>query len=101
MDRERWRRIEQVYHSALERRPDERSTYLDHACEGDEDLRAEINTLLFQSSATEDLVGSRIWEAVGDFAEESSCLTTGAKTRTVRDCRPSGRRRYGKSLSRA
>ena len=60
MDHARWQRIQQVYHSALERRSDERSPYLDQACGTDEDLRRTVKTLLTQSTCTDDLVGDRV-----------------------------------------
>jgi eukaryotic-like serine/threonine-protein kinase len=78
MDCERWERIQQVYQSALERRPDERGAYLDQACRGDEDLHREISALLLQSDCTADLIGNRIWGAVIDAAE-SGCLHAGAR----------------------
>jgi len=43
---EKWERIKQVLGPALEQDPDSRSTYLRKACEGDEDLRGEIEALL-------------------------------------------------------
>ncbi len=38
--------MEEVFEAALERRPGERSAYLDSACEGDESLRNQVDTLL-------------------------------------------------------
>jgi len=35
-----------VFESALERAPDERAAFLDHACDGDESLRGEVQSLL-------------------------------------------------------
>lgn len=46
MTLERWQRIEQLYHLALELSPDERASWLLAACAGDERLRSEIETLL-------------------------------------------------------
>src|SRR5262245_15342304 len=46
MERDRWERIEQLYHEALECGPDARESFLDEACAGDEDLRREIAGLL-------------------------------------------------------
>jgi serine/threonine protein kinase len=79
MDHERWRRIQDLYQSALERQPDERGTYLDQACGGDEDLRHTVNALLTQSACSEDLVGDGVWEVVADLAKASNRLTTGAR----------------------
>jgi serine/threonine protein kinase/tetratricopeptide (TPR) repeat protein len=40
------RRIEALYHEALERRADERGTFLEEACAGDHALRREVESLL-------------------------------------------------------
>ena len=46
MNPERWRQIEQIYNSVLERRPQDLETFLHQACAGDENLRKEVETLL-------------------------------------------------------
>lgn len=46
MDAERWRRINELFHAALERGPAARGAFLDEACAGDPDLRAEVASLL-------------------------------------------------------
>src|ERR1041385_2301571 len=45
-DRALWSRIERIFHSALERKGAERGDYLRTACEGDEDLRLRVESLL-------------------------------------------------------
>jgi serine/threonine protein kinase/Tol biopolymer transport system component len=45
---ERWQKIEQLYHTALEREPGGRSVFLDQACQGDVELRREVEALLAQ-----------------------------------------------------
>ena len=52
MDPERWRRIEALYHSALEREPADRSSYLAGACGDDGDMRDEVSSLLAQSDSS-------------------------------------------------
>src|SRR3954471_5531334 len=42
----RLRRTEEVFHSALDREPDQIGVFLDTACQGDELLRAEVEALL-------------------------------------------------------
>jgi hypothetical protein len=44
--RERWKRVEELYHGALERGPDERNAFLDAACAGDGALLGEVRSLL-------------------------------------------------------
>ncbi|HEV8369078.1 MAG TPA: protein kinase [Pyrinomonadaceae bacterium] len=46
MNRERWRQVDLIFESALERRPDERADYLSKVCDGDEVLRREIESLM-------------------------------------------------------
>jgi serine/threonine protein kinase/tetratricopeptide (TPR) repeat protein len=46
MKPERYRQIEGLYHEALEREPEERAAFLAQACEGDEELHQEVESLL-------------------------------------------------------
>ena len=46
MDPDRWRRIRDVLHAALERPPEQRSAYLAAACGADVELRAEVESLV-------------------------------------------------------
>jgi eukaryotic-like serine/threonine-protein kinase len=46
IDSGRWERAKAVFQEALARDASSRSTYLDHACEGDDALRAEVESLL-------------------------------------------------------
>jgi serine/threonine protein kinase len=46
MTPERWRQIDRVLQAALARRPDERPAFLADACAGDDELRAEVESLL-------------------------------------------------------
>ncbi len=46
MTPERFRQVEAIFHSALERAPGERSSYLDQACAGDDALRREVELLI-------------------------------------------------------
>ena len=46
MDAERWRRINELFHAALERDPGSRDAFIDEACTGDPALRTEVLSLL-------------------------------------------------------
>src|SRR6516165_10975204 len=48
MSTDRWHEIETLYHSARERKPEDRSAYLEDVCRGDVALRGEIESLLAQ-----------------------------------------------------
>ncbi len=43
---DRWRRMESMFQSALDRDPSERDSYLEEACGGDQDLCREVKALL-------------------------------------------------------
>ena len=43
---ERWQKVETLYHSARERKPEERHSYLESACNGDEEIISEVESLL-------------------------------------------------------
>src|SRR5688572_13247492 len=46
MNPDRWRRVKEVFHLALDRAPRERAAFLDDACAGESELRAEVERLL-------------------------------------------------------
>ncbi len=48
MNQELWRKVEDLFHAALERAPEERQAFLDSVCHGDASLRREVEFLLSQ-----------------------------------------------------
>ena len=46
MTTERWNRVQEIFHEALERTSAERAAFLSAACAGDADLREEVETML-------------------------------------------------------
>jgi len=81
MDPERWRRIEELYHSALAMKPDLRQSYLDEACAGDPSLRREVERLIERQSEAEGFIDSPALElaakalaADGDAAADSGMV---------------------------
>ena len=75
MKPERWRQIEDIFHSAAVRNPAERSLFLDTTCRGDAQLRQEVESLLDQESRvktfletpTFDVVALRCGTRVGPY----------------------------------
>lgn len=65
MTPERWRQIEQVFQSAIDQPPDERSTYLNQICGDDLELRREVESLLMEDNRS----NNRIAEVVSDAIE--------------------------------
>jgi eukaryotic-like serine/threonine-protein kinase len=46
MKPERWQKLDELFHSAIGRRPEERAAFLHEVCAGDEELRAEVEALI-------------------------------------------------------
>src|ERR1700739_148230 len=53
MNPERWKRVEELYHSALALEESRRKTFLSDSCAGDEALRREVDSLLRRSAQAE------------------------------------------------
>jgi serine/threonine protein kinase/Tol biopolymer transport system component len=75
MDAERWRQIEALYFSVLERDPAERSAFLTEACKGDEDLKRKVQSML----ATEKPTWSLLDRPAYVMLERPDQLTPGAQ----------------------
>src|ERR1700680_2795186 len=71
MNPERWRRIEEIYHAALEREEPERDGFLSDVCGGDEELRHQVSSLLRYEAVQATLVDRPVWEASEDFLSSS------------------------------
>jgi eukaryotic-like serine/threonine-protein kinase len=76
MTPERWREVEEVYNSTMEREPALRSAYLAEACGDDEDLRREVESLVAQTSATA-LVDQPALQAIADLLDTTTSQTAG------------------------
>ena len=61
---EDWRKVEQLYQSAREREPFQRASYLRKACEGDEQLLREVESLLAQDSLKPGVLDQPAWVGV-------------------------------------
>ncbi len=56
MNEEVWRRIEELYHAALELPAHERAAFLSHACSGDAQLLGEVESLLAHEGKADGLL---------------------------------------------
>jgi len=74
MTPDRWRQIEKVYHSALEREEDERAAFLQDACAGDELLRQEVESLLAEGSDAEGFPEMPLWKAAAELLGEADLV---------------------------
>jgi Tol biopolymer transport system component/predicted Ser/Thr protein kinase len=76
MTPERWKQIEQLYHSSLKQEPGQRATFLQAACDGDEGLRREVESLLAFEQRADGFIESPPQEALEDAARGlASALT--------------------------
>src|SRR5262245_54604176 len=57
MTPERWQKVSRIYHDALACESAERASFLRQACQGDEALRQEVESLLAQPVSTENFLG--------------------------------------------
>src|SRR5262245_59679040 len=56
MTPERWQQIDQLFHAALGYGPAERGAFLDQACNGDEPLRQEVESLISSHEEAESFI---------------------------------------------
>ena len=75
MEPERWRRVEELYHSALRVSADQRDAYLKEACRGDAKLCEEVESLLVYESSAKEFMETPAFEVAaqqlaGDEARE-------------------------------
>jgi formylglycine-generating enzyme required for sulfatase activity/dienelactone hydrolase len=54
---DRWRKVEELYHAASEREPNQRAAFLREACQGDDELKSEVESLLAQEPSPAGLLG--------------------------------------------
>lgn len=66
MEPERWQQLKQIFQSALERDPAERSAFLHQACGGDAELRREVESLI----SSHDQAGDAIEMVAAEAATE-------------------------------
>ncbi len=66
---ERWQEIERLYHSACERRPEGRQSYLESATD-DQDVRREVESLLVNEQLAADFLETHSPELAGSELEE-------------------------------
>jgi len=74
LDPERWRQVEELYHSAFEQPAAHRSSFLTQACGHDPELQHEVEALLAQSDAqsnTAGLLDRPAWENAANFLDET------------------------------
>jgi serine/threonine protein kinase/Tol biopolymer transport system component/Tfp pilus assembly protein PilF len=74
MTPERWQQIKAVLEEALERDPLERESYLNEACSGDSDLRAEVEALIDSHARSGDFIESPAYEVLSDSLTQTGLV---------------------------
>src|SRR5438874_2549267 len=67
MTSERWQQVNDLFQLAAERAPKERTTFLQTACQGDEGLRREVESLIASYERAENLIESPAFEVVPEL----------------------------------
>jgi hypothetical protein len=69
---DRWRRIEELFHSALELPVEHRTAFLHQSCGGDEHLRREIETLLAADHEESPLIALIVDDTTAHLLEDGN-----------------------------
>ena len=75
MDSTLWKRVEDLYHAALEYAPAERDAFLSCACGDDVELRREVESLLSHSDEDKSLFEKPAWDGVFEVNASSANTT--------------------------
>src|SRR5499433_1977472 len=76
MTSERWQQVNELFQLAAERAPAERTTFLQTACQGDEGLRREVESLIASYERAENFIESPAFEVVPELltADRTSAI---------------------------
>jgi len=83
MDPRRWKQVDDLFQSALDRPPNERDAFLRNACAGDDTLERQIRSLLARDESAQGFLASPAIEAAARAlaaAEESNSETLAGRT---------------------
>src|SRR5438093_1378716 len=79
MTPERWQQVKQIFQSALDQAPGDRSAFLSSACSGDESLRKEVESLLTSHEKDGSFIDSPAYAAAAGMLASDPELTVGQK----------------------
>jgi eukaryotic-like serine/threonine-protein kinase len=77
MQPERWRRVEELYHTAMEQGEDQRLAFLERSCGGDQALRVEVESLIAYARQTGQIIDKPLMEVVASTLVEDLCAKDG------------------------
>ncbi len=79
MTPERWQKVKQIFHAALDKPAAERPAFVARACDGDDELRGEVESLLASSEKDGSFIDSPAYAAVATLiTRQSAELQKGA-----------------------
>ena len=74
MTPERWKQINEVFQHALAHQSDERAAYLHRSCDGDDDLRHEVESLLASFEKSDNFLETSLAEVATQLGDPSQSL---------------------------
>jgi serine/threonine protein kinase len=77
MTPERWQQVKEIFQSALQHEPGQRSVFLSNACGGDESLRQEVESLITSHEKDGSFIDSPAYEAAAAMLETEQQLKAG------------------------
>src|SRR4030095_14383101 len=72
MTPERWQRVNELFHCALERQPAQRAAFLDQACAGDQELRKEVESLIGSNENSDSFIDASGFGAAVQLLDDAS-----------------------------
>src|SRR5580700_12040677 len=78
MDSDRWQRIQRLFHEALDLPHSDRHTFLQSACVDDQDLAAEIMSMLEQDAGGSSLLDRNLAEVAHQTLADRNLFTPGS-----------------------
>ena len=100
MNQELWRKVEDLFHAALERTPEARQTFLDESCGADTDLRRQVELLLAREARAGSFLEVPAIEDMPATLTAAGSLLAGRR-RTLPDRVSARCRRHGRGISGA
>lgn len=78
MNPDRWQKVKEIFHAALDRPPSDRFAFVSEACAGDEALRKEVESLISSDGRGGDFLNAPAYEAAAKvIVDHKSALKPG------------------------
>jgi hypothetical protein len=77
MTNERWQRVKEIFHSALELAPERRAAFLAEACAGQDSLRGEVESLISSHEQPGHFIDAPAFQAAAEMLADGQGLKPG------------------------